>query len=204
MKYCILHHLYFVSTNLSFNMILSIYAFILSITYELSLINIYWNINFPEKLLMSLEMNISTRDVFNLELIIGFFEFFSVHNFCEQSSEESFQLTLSFCLKCWNKYTSFWQEIEMYEIHMFRLLYIRASRKVIEKRSTDFNGLEDNGTLLFKTATCWIAVYIHKNINKLITHSNKFVWKSERIFNSSKHSMFNIFKYFQLLASIKI
>ena len=129
---------------------------------------------------------------------------FSVHNFCEQSSEESFQLTLSFCLKCWNKYTSFWQEIEMYEIHMLRLLYIRASRKVIEKRSTDFNGLEDNGTLLFKTATCWIAVYIHKNINKLITHSNKFVWKSERIFNSSKNDtqcliFLNIFSYLQVL-----
>ena len=86
------------------------------------------------------------------------------------------------------------------------LLYIRASRKVIEKRSTDFNGLEDNGTLLFKTATCWIVVYIHKNINSLKTNLNKFVWKSENIFNSSKFRRkilsFDIFP--QLLASIEI
>ena len=122
--------------------------------------------------------NISTRDVNNLELIIGFFKFFPVHNFREQSSVKSFCRSFSFCSKCWNMYMLPFDKILRCMKFICSDYCMWASGEVIEKRSTCFNLLEDNRTrCCLKRAMCWMVVYIRQKHIEPSTpmKSNKFV-----------------------------
>ena len=124
----------------------------------------------------SLEMNISTRDVSNLESIIGFFKFFSifVNKVVWSHSFRSF----SFYWKCWNIYVMPFDKILRCMKFICSDYCMWASGEVIEKRSTCFNLLEDNRTrCCLKRAMCWMVVYIRQKHIEPSTSmkSNKFV-----------------------------
>ena len=121
-------------------------------------------------------MNISTRDVSNLESIIGFFKFFSifVNKVVWSHSFRSF----SFCWKCWNIYVMPFDKILRCMKFICSDYCMWASGEVIEKRSTYFNLLEDNRTrCCLKRAMCWMVVYIRQKHIEPSTSmkSNKFV-----------------------------
>ena len=73
---------------------------------------------------------------------------------------------------------------------------IYASRKVIEKRSTDFNLLEDNRTLFKKPCVEWLFTS-EKNIKNLQTQRIKEINCKKHLYRMEIHSAptFSVGKY---------